>query len=171
MYRVTAYFKTHKVSQLFKDIYDAIDYRDSADAHYPKKVTFEKGVFSMREWIYDCWNGVMDMDKNPLRHIPDLQVRHMVLQILAWMWCIVFSFLVGSYWVFGISTIAHVFLLGAIAVTVGTFETAKRKPHAFNFMNGYRSHGRARTYTIWRDEKGNAKKVPLDPNDPGGEHE
>jgi hypothetical protein len=38
-------------------------------------------------------------------------------------------------------------------------------------MNGYSSYGRGRTYTIWRDEKGNAKKVPLDANDPGGEHE
>jgi len=67
--------------------------------------------------------------------------------------------------------ILHTFLLGAIAVTVAIFQTAKRKPTAFNFLNGYNSHGRARTYTIWRDEKGNAKKVPLDPNDPGGEHE
>jgi len=30
---------------MFKDVYDAIDYRDVADAHYPKKVKFEKGVF------------------------------------------------------------------------------------------------------------------------------
>jgi hypothetical protein len=33
----------------------------------------------MRKWVYDSWNSVMDMDRNPLRHIPDLQVRHMVL--------------------------------------------------------------------------------------------
>tara|TARA_B100001057_G_scaffold154002_1_gene154184 strand:+ start:491 stop:868 length:378 start_codon:yes stop_codon:yes gene_type:complete len=125
----------------------------------------------MRQWVYDCWNSVMDMDRNPLRHIPDLQVRHMVLQILAWMWCIVFSFLIGSFWAFGISMIAHVALLGAIAVTVGTFETVKRKPHAFDFVKGYHSHGRSRGFTIWRDEKGNTKKVPLDPGDPGGEHE
>ena len=170
MYKVTAYFRDHKVVQKFYDLYDAIDFRDSVDAHYPLKVTFEK-VIDMREFIYDSWNGVMNMDRNPLRHIPDLSTRHMVLQILAWMWCIVFSFLVGSYWVFGVSTIAHVFLLGAIAVTVGTFETAKRRPHAFDTLSGFRSHGRARTYTIWRDDKGNAKKVPLDPNDPGGEHE
>ena len=170
MYRVTGYFKDKKVVRAFIDLYDAIDFRDSVDAHYPLKVTFEK-VIDMREFIYDSWNGVMNMDRNPLRHIPDLSTRHMVLQILAWMWCIVFSFLVGSFVVFGISAIAHIFLLGAIVITVGTFETAKRKPHAFNFMNGYRSHGRARTYTIWRDRKGNAHKVPLDDNDPGGEHE
>ena len=54
---------------------------------------------------------------------------------------------------------------------VATFETAKKKPTAFNFMNGYSSYGGGRTYTIWRDEKGTAHKVPLDPNDPGGEHE
>ena len=171
MYRVTAYFKTHKVSQMFKDVYDAIDFRDGADAHYPKKVTFEKGVFSMREWVYDCWNSVMNDERNPLRHIPDTNTRHLIMQILAWMSCITFAMMVGSWTVFGISAVGHLVLLAAIAITVGTFETAKRKPSAFNFASGYTSYGRGRTYTIWRDEKGNAKKVPLDANDPGGEHE
>ena len=171
MYRVTAYFKTHKVSQMFKDVYDAIDYRDVADAHYPKKVTFEKGVFSMREWVYDCWNSVMDDKRNPLSSIPDFSTRHMIMQVLAWMWCIVFGIIVGSMYAGVFSMVLHTLLLAAIAVTVATFETAKRKPSAFSFMNGYHSYGRGRTYTIWRDEKGNAHKVPLDPNDPGGEHE
>ena len=171
MYRVTAYFKTYKVSQMFKDVYDAIDYRDSADAHYPKKVTFEKGVFSMREWVYDCWNSVMDDKRNPLSAIPDFSTRHMIMQVLAWMWCIVFGIIVGSMYAGVFSMVLHTLLLAAIAVTVATFETAKRKPSAFNFANGYTSYGRGRTYTIWRDEKGNARKVPLDANDPGGEHE
>ena len=70
-YRVTAYFRDKKVVRAFKDIYDAIDFRDVVDAHYPLKVTFEK-VIDMRQWVYDCWNGVMDMDKNPLRHIPEI---------------------------------------------------------------------------------------------------
>ena len=87
------------------------------------------------------------------------------------MWCTVFGIIVGSMYLGIFSMVLHVLLLGAIAVTVATFETAKKKPHAFNFMNGYNSHGRARTYTIWRDAKGNAKKVPLDAGDPGGEHE
>ena len=42
----------------------------------------------MRTFIVDCWNGVMDYRFNPLKHIPDLQVRHMMLQVLAWLWCI-----------------------------------------------------------------------------------
>ena len=170
MYKVTAYFKDYKVVQKFYDLYDAIDFRDSADANYPKEVKFEK-VKNMREWVYDCWNSVMDYEKNPLRAIPDFSTRHMIMQVLAWMWCIVFGIIVGSMYAGVFSMLLHTLLLGAIAVTVATFETAKRKPTAFNFMNGSTSYGRARTYTIWRDAKGNAKKVPLDPGDPGGEHE
>ena len=48
----------------------------------------------MREFIFSSWNGVMDHNKNPLRHIPDLQVRHMVMQILAFMWSSVFAIMI-----------------------------------------------------------------------------
>lgn len=120
----------------------------------------------MRELVYDSWNGVMNAEINPLRHIPDTNTRHMVLQVLAWMWCIVFSFYVGSIWVFGVSAIAHVMFLAAIAITVGTFETAKHNPDFFLRKNGYHSFSRARQH-MWI----NGKKVVLDKNDPGGEHE
>ena len=164
MYKVTAYFRDHKVTEMFHDIYDAIDFKDSAEAHYSKSVTFEK-VKSMREFVYTSWNSVMNAEVNPLRHIPDLHARHLVLQVLAWMWCIIFSFYVGSFWVFGVSAIAHVLLLGAIAVTVGTFEVAKRKP-TFFLKPGYHTQSRTRQ-NMWI----NGKKVQLDENDPGGEHE
>ena len=85
----------------------------------------------MREFVYDSWNGVMNAERNPLRHIPNTNVRHMVMQVLAWMWCITFAMLVGSWTVFAISAVAHVFLIAAIVVTVATFETAKRKPQYF----------------------------------------
>ena len=95
----------------------------------------------MREFIYDSWNGVMNMDINPLRHIPDTNTRHMVLQVLAWMWCVTFSMYFGSMWVFGLTAIAHVVLLAAIVVTVATFETAKRKPQVFDGYNGRANGG------------------------------
>ena len=85
----------------------------------------------MRELIYKSWNSVMSAEHNPLRHIPDENVRHLIMQILAWMWCIMFSLWMGSMWVFGISTIAHATILAAITITVATFETAKRKPDIF----------------------------------------
>ena len=140
MYRVTAWFKETKVVKEFADLYDAIDYRDSVDAHYPTKVMFRK-VISMREWIYNSWNVVMDSDKNPLSVIPDFSTRHMIMQILAWMWCIVFAVIVGSMWAGVMSMVIHTLLLGAIAVTVATFETAKRNPQSFRRDNGWNSRG------------------------------
>ena len=130
MYKVTGYFRDNKVTRSFTDLYDAIDFRDIVDAHYPLNVTFEK-VIDMREFIYDSWNGIMDAERNPLKHIPDTNVRHMVMQVLAWMLCITFAMLIGSWTVFAISAVAHVFLIAAIVITLATFETAKRKPQFF----------------------------------------
>ena len=130
MYRVTAWFKDRKISQEFHDVHDAIEFRDDADAHYPTKIIFRK-VISMREFIFNSWNVVMDHEKNPLSNIPDFSTRHMIMQVLAWMWCIVFAIIVGSMWAGVFSMMLHTLLLGAIAITVATFETAKRKPQYF----------------------------------------
>ena len=74
---------------------------------------------------------IMDSRHNPLAHIPDTNTRHLVMQVLAWMWCIVFSMWMGSILVFGVSASIHAILLAGIFVTVGVFETAKRKPVSF----------------------------------------
>ena len=140
MYRVTTYFKDRKVEQEFHDVNDAIEYRDDVDAHYPTKVIFRK-VISMREWVYNCWNVVMDHNKNPLSNIPDFSTRHMIMQVLAWMWCIVFAIIVGSMWAGVISMMLHVLLLAAVAVTVATFETAKRSPQVFGNYSGRANGG------------------------------
>jgi len=60
----------------------------------------------------------------------------MIMQVLAWMWCIVFAIIVGSMWAGIFSMMLHALLLSAIAITVATFETAKRKPHVFGSRNG-----------------------------------
>ena len=171
MYKVTAFFKEYTASEIFTDKYDAIEYKDSVAAHYPKHVTFEEGIYPMRTFIVDSWNGVMNHNSNPLRHIPDTNTRHLIMQILAWMWCIIFSISVGSVTVFGISAVVHSLLIGGVIFTVMTFETAKRKPEIFSLRLehgtvGYHSPGRSRQY-MWV----NGKKVELDKNDPGGEHE
>ena len=165
MYRVTGYWRDTKIVQYFSDRYDAIDFKDIVDANYPIKVTLEKGVYPVREWIVNCWNGVMNADINPLSKIPHTNTRHMIMQVLAWMWCIVFSSYFGSMWIFGITTIAHIIVLAAIAVTVATFETAKRRPDFF-LDKLYHTPSRSRGY-MWV----NGEKIKLDKNDPGGEHE
>ena len=120
--------------------------------------------YRMRKFVYDSWNSVMDADKNPLRHIPDLNTRHMVLQVLAWMWCIMFSLYFGSMWVFGITAIAHVFILAAVVLTVATFETAKHRP---NFFVKFPPSTPSRSRNMYW----NGQKIELDPQDKGGEHE
>ena len=165
IYKVTGYFRDHKVSKIFDNDYDAINFKDTLDANYALKVTFEK-VKDMRQFVYNSWEGVMNMNVNPLRHIPDLQVRHVTLQILAWMWCIVFSMYIGSWFVMGLTMVAHALFLAAVVLTVATFEAAKSNPTFFLRNDGYHSFSRTRQY-MWV----NGKKVKLDPNDPGGEHE
>ena len=123
----------------------------------------------MRNFIVDNWNGVMDYRFNPLKHIPDLQVRHMMLQVLAWLWCIAFSLYFASWGVFGITVVSHFILILAIVVTVATFKVSE---NVYRFKDGYTSYGRSREYVMYRDAKtGMPYKVPLPKNDPGGEHD
>ena len=122
----------------------------------------------MREFIVNSWDGIMDYRFNPLKHIPDMQVRHLILQILAWLWCIAFSLYFTSWSVFGITVVSHFILILAIVVTVITFTATER---TYRFKEGYHSHGRARDYVMYRDNNGNPYKVKLPNNDPGGEHD
>ena len=116
----------------------------------------------MQKSIYDNWNIVMNHNKNPLKNIPDTKTRHMIMQVLAWIWSIIISMYYTSMWIFGITTIAHILLLSAIAITVATFETAKRKPRYFG---NYYTPSRSRAIYV------DGKRIELDPNDRGGEHE
>jgi len=90
----------------------------------------------MSNFIVDNWNLVMDHNKNPLRNIPSLPVRHMLMQVLAWMWVIVFTIASGTWAYAGINAIVHTALIAGIVVTVAIFETAKRKPNVFGPYNG-----------------------------------
>ena len=74
---------------------------------------------------------VMDSKHNPLRNIPDINTRHMIMQVLAWMWCIIFSMYLGSIVAFGISVVIHALLIAGVFITAGVFETAKRRPQYF----------------------------------------
>ena len=85
----------------------------------------------MNKFIHDSWNVVMNSEHNPLRNIPDTNTRHLVMQILAWMWCIIFSMYVGSITVFGVSALLHSILIAGIVITVATFEVARKRPQYF----------------------------------------
>ena len=85
----------------------------------------------MKKVVNSMWNVVMEHEHNPLRHIGDIQARHMVLQILAWMWCVIFAMSTGSITVFGVSAVAHSLLIAGVAGTVATFEVARTQPNRF----------------------------------------
>ena len=86
----------------------------------------------MQKFIVSSWNLIMDHRHNPLKNIPDLQTRHVVLQLLAWMWCIVFSMSLGSIAIFGVTATAHALFISGIILTVSTFELSARKPQVFS---------------------------------------
>ena len=62
--------------------------------------------------------------------------------------------------IFGIAAI----VLAAIVITVATFETARRNP---TFFNDFPTSTPSRARTMWMD----GKRIKLDPQDKGGEHE
>ena len=82
----------------------------------------------MREFIVSGWEGVMNMNRNPLRHIPDMQVRHLILQILAWMWSAVFGiYIIESIYAFGISALAHALFITMTVLTALYFRQIQKQ--------------------------------------------
>jgi hypothetical protein len=85
----------------------------------------------MKNIVINAWSFIFDHEVSPLRHIPDFGVRHMVFQLLGWMWAIAFSVAIGSYVFLTISLIGHAVLIGAAAITVATYSTAIKRPNLF----------------------------------------
>ena len=71
------------------------------------------------------WRLVMDPEVSPLMRIPKMQ-RFQMMQVLAYMWCIVFSAWVGSALVFGFSAAVHSILLIGIFFTAEVFRRARK---------------------------------------------
>ncbi len=74
--------------------------------------------------ISDLYKLVMDANWNPLRKIPDIGLRHLLMQLLAWMWSIIFSLYFGSWLVFGLTASAHFLLIFGVFITAATFAKA-----------------------------------------------
>lgn len=68
--------------------------------------------------------AIMDETKNPLKS-QSLPVAHMMMQLLAWMWSAIFSISLGSYFVFGITAVAHMMIVAGIFITMWVFQKAE----------------------------------------------
>jgi len=85
----------------------------------------------VRRFVVYCWDFVFNHEVSPLRHIPDVAIRHYVLQALGLMWAVAFAVAVGSYTVLAVSIIGHTLLIAAAAITVATWTAATVKPQLF----------------------------------------
>jgi hypothetical protein len=81
--------------------------------------------------VVHAWNFIFDHEVSPLRNIPDIAIRHYVLQGLGLMWAIAFSLAIGSYTFLAASIIGHTILIGAAAITVAVLSAAAAKPTLF----------------------------------------
>ena len=80
----------------------------------------------MGNFINTCWTTVMDSSRNPLRHL-DLASQHYFMQVLGWMWSMVFSLTFLSIFHFGLTWMAHLLVIGGIAMTVALFREAETR--------------------------------------------
>lgn len=98
-------------------------------------------IASTRNYVVYAWNFIFDHEVSPLRNIPDVAIRHYVLQALGAMWAISFSLAIGSYTFLAWSVIGHTVLIAAAAITVATLTAAARTPQVFIRGSGRRHDG------------------------------
>ena len=95
----------------------------------------------MKRLVVFVWNYLFNHQVSPLRHIPDVAIRHYVLQALGFMWAVSFCVAIGSYTMLAASVIGHAVLIGAVAITVATSTAASVKPALFKARSGRRPDG------------------------------
>jgi len=98
-------------------------------------------IAGIRTLVVNSWNFIFDHSVSPLRHIPDVAVRHHVLQVLGFMWAVSFSVAIGSYAFLAASILGHAVLISAAAVTAATFTVAAKRPKFFMRGAGRRPDG------------------------------
>lgn len=94
------------------------------------------------KFVVYCWNFVFNHEVSPLRNIPDVAIRHYVLQALGFMWAVAFAVATGSYTYLGVSVIGHTILIAAAAITVATWTAATVKPEIFAPGSGRKEQDR-----------------------------
>jgi hypothetical protein len=88
-------------------------------------------ITPVRKFVVYLWNFVFNHEVSPLRNIPDVAIRHNILQVLGVMWAVTFATAMGSYTFMAASLIGHTALIAAAAITVATWTTASKNPKLF----------------------------------------
>ena len=80
----------------------------------------------MKTLIVGSWAALMDSRHNPLSHL-NLASQHYFMQVLGWMWSMVFSLAYLSIFQFGYVWLGHVLFIGGWAFTVAIFRTVREE--------------------------------------------
>ncbi len=124
----------------------------------------------MKEWMIATATILFDDSKNDLRALPKT-VRLQLLTVLSFVWSTAFTlYFFGQIYadVWTALVVGHVAIIMAVYYTFKQFHNVTQNRYKFGT---YHSYGRSREYVMYRDKHGNAYKVKLPENDPGGEHE
>jgi len=84
------------------------------------------------------YSALMNHRHNPLRHL-DLASQHYFMQVLGWMWSMIFSLSFLSIFSFSFVWMGHLLVFGGLALTVAIFrEAEKQNPDAVDAMTDVR---------------------------------
>ena len=92
----------------------------------------------MKNQMAITWKAVMDHRFNPLRHL-DIRSGHYVMQVLSWMWSMIFSLSFLSIYQFGYVWGAHLLVIGGVFITLSIFrraETRRRRRSPAPYLSG-----------------------------------
>ena len=78
----------------------------------------------MREFFTTSWSLIMDNRFNPLRHL-DMASQHYFMQVLAWMWSMIFSLSFLSIFHFNLVWLVHLLLVAGLFMTMVVFNRAE----------------------------------------------
>lgn len=80
----------------------------------------------MNQQIALTWNAVMDNRFNPLKYM-DLASRHYLMQVLAWIWSMIFSLSFLSIYYFSYVWLGHLLVIGGVFITITIFKRAESR--------------------------------------------
>jgi hypothetical protein len=86
---------------------------------------------AIEKFVVYPWNFLFNHEVSPLRHIPDVGVRHYILQILGFMCALWLAEAICSYTFMAVRVICHTILIAAVAITVASWTAASVKPKLF----------------------------------------
>ena len=80
----------------------------------------------MKQQMILSWDAVMDHRLNPLKNVP-LAARHYLMQVLAWMWSMIFSLSFLSIYAFGYVWVSHLLVIAGVFITISVFKRAETR--------------------------------------------